>query len=203
MAEQDTLPRAGALARLFPGGMASAGSGSLSLCEMPVPGQIDLRGDPADPAFLDVVSAVLGCGLPLKPNTVAEAGDVTVCWLGPDEWLVLTPPGAEGDMVARLRDGLQGTHSAVVDVTGNRALIRISGTAARDVLAKGCSLDLHPRGFKPGDCAQTLIARCGVILHQRDDVPSYDLLPRRSFAEYLWLWLVDASAEFGVPPHGG
>ena len=29
---------------------------------------------------------------------------------------------------------------------------------------KGCSLDLHPRSFRPGQCAQTLLARGGIIL---------------------------------------
>lgn len=68
---------------------------------------------------------------------------------------------------------------------------------AREALAKVCSLDLHPRRFGPGRCAQTLLARCGAILHQLDDAPSYDLLPRRSYAEYLWMLLTDAIAEFG------
>ncbi len=87
--------------------------------------------------------------------------------------------------------------AAVTDVSGNLARLRLSGDHARDVLAKGCSLDLHPRQFQPGQCAQTLILRCGIILHQIDERPSYDLLPRRSFAEYLWMWLSDAMAEYG------
>ncbi|AXS42195.1 sarcosine oxidase subunit gamma family protein [Breoghania sp. L-A4] len=203
MAERDTLWRAGALSRLFPGAMANAASDSLSLREMPVPGQINLRGNPADPAFFKAAMTALGSGLPLEANTVAEAAGVTVYWLGPDEWLILTPPGAEHALIATLREALSGVHCAVVDVSGNRALIRMSGAEAREILAKGCSLDLHPRSFKAGDCAQTLIARCGVILHQRDDAPSYDLLPRRSFSEYLWLWLVDASAEYGVAGSSG
>src|SRR5207302_506874 len=71
------------------------------------------------------------------------------------------------------------------------------GALARETLMKGCSLDLHPRSFTPGQCAQTMLARAQIILHQIDGAPSYDLYPRRSFAEYLWLWLCDAMAEYG------
>ena len=49
------------------------------------------------------------------------------------------------------------------------------GRARATVLAKGCRLDLHPRAFTPGMCAQTVIAQIGVLLHQCDEVPTYDL----------------------------
>ena len=199
MAEPQTLPRAGALTR-FTSPLATppvASANELILAELAVPGQINLRGRPSDNAFLAAAGSVLDCRLPVSPNTVQTAGDLTVLWLGPDEWLVLTPPGAEAAIIGRLREALAGVHAAMTDVSGNHARLRLTGNHAREVLAKGCSLDLHPRRFQPGRCAQTLIVRSGVILHQLDDRPSYDLLPRRSFAEYLWLWLTDAMAEYG------
>jgi sarcosine oxidase subunit gamma len=197
MADPQAIPRAAATTRLVGPLTARPASGDrLTLAELPVPGQINLRGRPSDTAFLAAAGSVLDCRLPVSPNTVQTSGDLTVLWLGPDEWLVLTPPGAEPAIIARLREALHGIHGAVTDVSGNLARLRLAGSAARDVLAKGCSLDLHPRGFQPGQCAQTLIARSGVILHQIDGRPSYDLLPRRSFAEYLWMWLTDAMSEF-------
>jgi sarcosine oxidase subunit gamma len=199
MAEPLTIPRAGALAR-FTSALAvppASPANGLILAELAVPGQINLRGSPSDTAFLAAAGSVLECRLPVSPNTVQTAGDLTVLWLGPDEWLVLASPGAEAAIVARLREALAGIHAAIADVSGNHARLRLAGNHARDVLAKGCSLDLHPRRFQPGQCAQTLIVRCGIILHQIDDRPSYDLLPRRSFAEYLWMWLSDAMAEYG------
>lgn len=188
--------RTGALPRLFAGMEPFAEAGPLTLREMPVAGQIDLRGDPADTGFVEAAASVLGCALPLAPNTVARAAEVSVLWLGPDEWLVLAAPGAEAGLVAGLQEAIGGRHCAVVDVTGNRTVFRLSGEPARDVLAKGCGLDLHPRVFAPGQCAQTLVARAGVILAQIDDAPTFDILPRRSFGEYVWRWLVDAMEEF-------
>jgi sarcosine oxidase subunit gamma len=199
MADPQTLPRAGALDRFAPAlatPLVPAGD-ELILCELAVPGQINLRGKLSDTAFLAAAGGVLDCRLPVNPNTVQTAGDLTVLWLGPDECLVLTPPGAEAAIIARLTAALAGIHAAVTDNSGSHARLRLAGTRARDVLAKGCTLDLHPRRFAPGQCAQTLILRCGVILHQIDDRPSYDLMPRRSYAEYLWTWLIDAMAEYG------
>ena len=69
------------------------------------------------------------------------------------------------------------------------------------MLAKGCPLDLHPRVFGPGHCAQSQIARVNAIIHQRDGSPSYDIVVRRSFADYLARWLDDAAAEYGLAVH--
>ncbi len=198
MANAVDLPRVGAVAR-FASAFAvppDRAGGALTLVEMIPPGQINLRCDGHDPRAARAVGGVLQGLLPVNANTVQSAADVTVLWLGPDEWLILTEPGQEGAVMAQLREALTGLHAAVTDVTGNRALLRLSGPSARETLQKGCTLDLHPRGFRPGQCAQTVLARAGIILHQRDDAPTYDILPRRSFAEYVWLWLSDAMAEY-------
>src|ERR687888_465467 len=67
---------------------------------------------------------------------------------------------------------------------------------ARDVLLKGCALDLHPRAFDVGRCVQTLLARAQVVLVARTNEPAYWVFVRASFAEYLAEWLLDAAAEY-------
>ena len=79
-----------------------------------------------------------------------------------------------------------------------RAVIALGGEAAREVLMKGCSLDLHPRVFGPGSCAQSTLALAQIILEQVEDGPDYRLYVGRSFAPYLWQWLCDAAGEFGL-----
>lgn len=176
---------------------AGQATGHLALAELVPPGAVNLRGDLADHGFAAKAGAVLGCVLPGAPNSVQSADERTVLWLGPDEWLVLTPPGEERALCDRLDETLQGTHAAIVDVSGNRAHLRLSGREAREVLAKGCPLDLHPRHFKAGSCAQTVLARTAILLHQLDEAPTFDLFPRRSFASYVMAWLEDAMREFG------
>ena len=117
---------------------------------------------------------------------------------GPDEWLLLTAPGREISLTDRLRNALKTVHSAITDVTSGHTVIRLAGTNARDVLAKGCTVDIHPRVFRCGQCAQTRVAKAGVILLPVDEAPVFDIIVRRSFAEYLAMWLADAAREYGL-----
>jgi sarcosine oxidase subunit gamma len=79
----------------------------------------------------------------------------------------------------------------------------VTGPKAREVLAKGCPIDLHPRAFAAGTCAQTLVSRVGAIIHRTDEgaaneLPRFELHVLRSFADYLWRFLEDAGQEYGV-----
>jgi sarcosine oxidase subunit gamma len=167
---------------------------AVSLAELPFLAQINLRADPADAPLLARLGAALGIDLPTIPNTAAAGprGDRYVLWLGPDEWLVIDRAGTEASLEGRLRTALRGGRGSVVDVSANRTTIRLAGPAARAVLEHGCSIDLHPRAFGPGRCAQTLLARAGVILLAVSAEPEYRILVRPSFAAYLATWLLDA-----------
>lgn len=173
------------------------GPRGVALREIPHLAQVGLRGDPGDPAFTAAARAALGFDLPLAANTVAAAGDLSALWLGPDEWLIIGSPDAESGLVARLEAALAGRHAAVVNLTANRTVLELSGPSARAVLAKACSLDLRPRAFKPGQCAQTNIARTVGIL-QRMEGDTWQIYVRNSFAIYLADWLLDAMAEYGI-----
>jgi len=159
-------------------------------------GYLNLRGDGADTAFLGGVQRQMGFPLPLGPNTTTENESNAALWLGPDEWLLITPLGDEAAVAAGLRQALDGLFFAVTDITHGQTVIRLSGPKVRDVLSKGCSLNLHPKTFGPGRCAQTLLAKVGVTIRWVDDRPSLDVIVRRSFAEYLVLWLKDAAKEY-------
>lgn len=174
--------------------VASASRGAVSLAELPFLAQLDLRADPDDRALLARLGAVIGVDLPSAANsaTTLDGSDRHILWLGPDEWLVIDEPGTESSLEERLRAALQGGRGSVVDVSANRTAIRLAGPAAREVLESGCSIDLHPRAFGPGRCAQTLLARAGVVLLAVTSEPEYRLLVRPSFAAYLASWLLDA-----------
>ena len=175
------------------------GDAGVIISERPFLGHLNLRGDPEDAGFTSAAASVLGFGLPIEPNTVAARGELLALWLGPDEWHIVTPPAAQTPLLDSLEAAFDGMHVAVSDVTGGQAVITVSGPRARDVLAKGCPLDLHPTVFKPGYCAQTLLAKANVIIRCVDgESPCYELIVRRSFAEYAAGWLEDAGVECGV-----
>ena len=82
-------------------------------------------------------------------------------------------------------------------MSGQRTTLRLRGSHSRDVLAKGCSLDLHPRAFGEGTAAQTMLGQAGVILLAVDANGADDrILVGSSFARYLADWLLDAAGEY-------
>ncbi|ONI72764.1 hypothetical protein ALI144C_42930 [Actinosynnema sp. ALI-1.44] len=150
--------------------------------EIPFLTMVNVRVPPTGDAAARI-SARLGGPLPVVPNSVVEAGRRHILWLGPDEWLVVGPDGDRE---------LPGMLPEAVDVSANRTTIEVR---SRDLLEHGCTLDLHPRAFHAGRCAQTTIARTQVILWQTSDEPVYRLLVRGSFATYLADWLSDAACS--------
>ncbi|RRO14151.1 sarcosine oxidase subunit gamma [Saccharopolyspora rhizosphaerae] len=173
----------------------AAAPGALRLSEVAFTAQVSLRVDPKSPAA-ERIGTALGAMLPNQAGQVARTERVLVAWLGPDEWLLVGPEGSAGQLQATLTDALGEEHGAVVDVSAHRTIIEVSGPKAPELLAKGCALDLHRRSFGPDQCAQTLLARAGVLLLCREaDPPHYWIFVRASFARYLADWLCDAAAE--------
>ncbi len=175
---------------------ALPGSAGVKLSQRMLPGLINLRGQPDADTFLHSVAEILGGELPLTPNMTALYDDVTLCWLRPDEWLVMTPDANTVATVVMALEQIVG-HTAVNDVSGGYAVISLSGSQARQVLAKGCTLDLRPRQFTIGRCAQSLLAKADVLLIARSE-DEFDIVVQRSVADYLWQWLVDAADEYGL-----
>ena len=164
--------------------------------ELPFHGHLNLRGRSDDKAFLQAVKKIIGAEPPLQANRWIVSGEFKLYWLGPDEWLAITPPHKQAELEQRLRAALSGLFSSVTDVSSGQTIVRISGAKARAVLQKGCTLDFHPSVFKPGDCAQSLLAKAGVMISLVDETPTFDIVVRRSFSDYLGLWLLDATNEF-------
>jgi sarcosine oxidase, subunit gamma len=177
---------------------ADAGSAEILMGERPHRLQINLRGNAGDTSLTTALHSVTGLRLPGEANSFTTSGEFACLWLGPNEWLILGPGGGEIDISARLRGALGSAHAAVTDVSEARTTIVIAGPRARELLAKGISLDLHPRRFGPGQCAQTGLAGASIILRQTDDRPSFEILVLNSFAEHLWQWLEGAAREYRV-----
>ncbi|MEU1320604.1 sarcosine oxidase subunit gamma [Streptomyces tibetensis] len=173
---------------------AVTGARGVTLRELPFLHMVNVRVDPSSAAAGRIETA-LGAPLPRRCGDTTASGPRTVLWLGPDEWLVLS----RSDEAAASREALGQEPGSVVDVSANRTTLELSGPSARQVLEKGCPLDLHPRSFGPGRAVSTTVGPVAVLLWQTDDAPTYRLLPRSSFADYLGRWIVDAMSEFGGP----
>ncbi len=204
----ETLRRESPLAARLTAGMpVRLQVDGLRLVEHAFLGHLNLRCDAADAALAAALEEALGCSLPRAPNTFTVAAPSgareghKVLWLAPDEWGVVTPDGGQAALAQALRQAAGERFATVTELGAGQTLIELSGPRAREVLAKGCPLDLHPRVFGPGRCAQSRLARTVVTIAQVDAAPRFDLIVRRSFADYLWQWLADASAHAVAPAY--
>ncbi len=151
-------------------------------------------------AVMQALNLALGLKIPVTPNTSAS-GQHTILWLGPGKWLiVLSSPGSR-EIRRKLEAALAGIPHLVSDYGDACAAIQVSGPHARTVLARVCALDLHPNTFSTGRCAQSMIARAPVLLHQVSDLPRFHLYIDRSLLAYARAWLTDAASEF-IEPDG-
>jgi sarcosine oxidase subunit gamma len=168
-------------------------SKKFSLSERPFRDLANLRGDASAPAFVAAVQSVTGCRPPTKPNTVACGNGYDVLWLGPDEWLVRSQQQQAAMAESKLVQALAGQFASAVDIGSGYTLLEVSGEKVRDVLARGCPLDLHPRVFTPGQCAQSHYFKASIVLIPVSE-DAFELVVRRSFSDYFCRIMLDAAA---------
>ena len=152
-----------------------------------------------------------------------DAHGTLVIGASPAEWLLLAPPGEAAAVAERVRALPAAELVSVLDMSHGRALLRLSGGASADLLAKLCAIDLGDVVTPDGTAFRSAVA--GVVTDVvRDDIPtgpaggarsgnggvppdaaglrSYLLHCERSVGQYLWDCVLDAGAEFGIELDG-
>ncbi|SEQ05418.1 sarcosine oxidase subunit gamma [Amphritea atlantica] len=171
-------------------------TGGVHLRELKLLGHLTLRCNAENAEQLAAVERVLGVALPLQPLTSAENGAYSIRWMSPDEWLILVPGMETFDIETKFRDEMPG-HYSLVNSSGGSTVLELSGANVLEVLKKSTPVDLHPKAFPVGKVVSTLFAKSGAVI-RRSGEQRYELVIRRSFADYIWLWLQDASREYGL-----
>ncbi|MFG6158690.1 sarcosine oxidase subunit gamma [Halomonas sp. 1390] len=164
-------------------------------------GHLTLRGGAI--VLDEALREVIGLGLPGEPLGLVqdEGGERSIQWISPDEWLLIVPGGEEFDIERRLREALGDAHFSISNVGGGQTVLELSGEAAREVLMKSVSYDVHPSHFPVGKGVTTVFAKATVVL-RRPGEDRWELVIRRSFADYLYRWLLDAGAEYAIGVEG-
>ena len=156
-------------------------------------------------------SAVIGAYFgeaPTKSGVVREiqSNQTLAAGLAPDEFLILTPPGAEKDLAISLEAEItsQGIFVSVIDLTSGLVGLSISGPKSTAVIRKLCAIPFNSREFPNLCVAQSSFAqvRGTIIHHDQGDSPAFDLFADCSYGEYLWDTILDAGREFGIQPVG-
>ena len=160
---------------------------------------VNLRGDPTDAGFVQAVSDAIGLPLPNGAGDCPSNGSRRIVWAGPDDWFVIGEPGAQDAIAQALRQAAGARHHAVTDVSSGYVVLGLAGPSAREVLAQGCPLDLHPRVLAVGSSTGTHFFKAAVWLWRTGE-DAFELLVRSSFAGYVTRLLDDCAVECGMIP---
>lgn len=166
--------------------------GDTSLYEMPWCGKLNIRGNPNDAEFVKKSESIFGLSLPMDPNTCANGTENLIYWLGPNEWLLHCEISKIDTLQNDLKEALSKTHNAVVDVSDYYTILKLEGSDSAKLLARACSLDLHPNVFVNGACTQTRFGHASILLHKTSKAPGFKIQIRWSYTEYVWDYLVSA-----------
>ncbi|KQI72765.1 sarcosine oxidase subunit gamma [Loktanella sp. 5RATIMAR09] len=172
--------------------------GEVTIREAGLQGMIILRGDLADKKLRTVCTGLSGVGFPAQGQANSE-GKTGLCWMSPDEILVLVPYEEVAQAIASIDKALTGTHYLAENVSDARAVLIVEGAFCREVIAKLAPVDLHPDTFKPGDFRRTRLGQVAAAFWMRDE-DTFEVICFRSVAEYTFN-LLAASAKAGAVGH--
>ena len=164
--------------------------GFASIREIGPLGMITLRAKGVK-ALDKAVKAVTGTKLPAQ-RRIEVNGDRACGWMSPDEYLLIVPYAEVAASLASLAKALAGEHHLAVDVSDARAVCRIEGGKAADVLRKLSPVDFDK--LEPGELRRTRAAQVAAAMWQQDG--GFTLVCFRSVAAYV-MGLLTHSAQPG------
>lgn len=157
-------------------------TGFAAITEAGLQGMITLRGDLTSARLKKAVKAVAGVEVPARRRIALKDGK-GAGWMSPDELLILVPYAEARATVEALTKALEGEHHLVADVSDARAMFRIKGEKAAQVLMKLCPVDL-PR-LAEGELRRTRAAQVAAALWKSDQ-DEFTLVSFRSVAGYVF-----------------
>ncbi|MCL6284792.1 sarcosine oxidase subunit gamma [Ruegeria sp. 2012CJ41-6] len=173
--------------------------GIATIEELGLQGMITLRGDLDEKGLAKAAAAATDQQMP-GPRKAHVTDDSGLCWMSPDEVLVLVPYAEVEDKLAGMVKALGNSHALAVNVSDARAVFRVSGTHAREVVAKLAPVDLSDGAFKPGDFRRTRLAQVAAAFWMEED-GAFRIVCFRSVADYVFKLLKVAAqpgSEVGV-----
>ena len=137
------------------------------------------------------IKAVTGTKTPAQ-RRIEVNGDRACGWMSPDEYLLIVPYAEVSAALAKLAKSLAGEHHLAVDVSDARAVFRIEGDKAADVLRKLSPVDFDR--LEPGELRRSRTAQVAAAMWQQDQ--GFTLVCFRSVATYV-MGLLTHSAQAG------
>ena len=156
----------------------------------PPTSMITLKGDLSGAAMKRAVKRAAGLGVP-DLRAIERKGERAVAWMAPDELMLFVPRGEVAAALAAARKGLGPGHGLAADVSDARVLFTVSGSDARDVLAKLTPADMS--ALRPGEMRRTRLSQVPAAIWQSGE-GEFSVMVFRSVAAYAQKLLEAASA---------
>ena len=177
---------------------AGRSAAPLTLSDRSPLAKVVVRADGASPTA-QALAVSSGRAARLNDGTLAAGS-------GPEEWTLLGDPGRGPALAAQWQADadVDAGLTTAVDLTSARALMRLTGASADQLLAKVCAIDLDDRVTPDGSAFRSSVAKVvtDVIRDDRTGTRSYLLYCDRSYGQYLFDALLDAGTEFGIEVDG-
>ena len=131
--------------------------------------------------------------LPLESLKVTANKETRVLWNAPRTWLIMSN---KKNIINNIKDKCDHSNFAVTDISHSRAVIQIKGLQAKEVLKKGCPININE--IQVNNCAGTVFNGITVVVDFVNNNPdTFNLLALRSFSETFYHHITDAALEFG------
>ena len=134
------------------------------------------------------IKAVTGTKVPAQ-RRIEVNGDRACGWMSPDEYLLILPYAEVGQALASLAKSLAADHHLAVDVSDARAVFRVEGERAAEVLSRLAPVDFDR--LEPGELRRTRTAQVAAAMWQQDQ--GYTVVCFRSVARYVFDLLANAA----------
>lgn len=154
-------------------------------------GMIALRGDPATKPVKSAATGVTAAKLPAM-GQILRGKTGAIAWMSPDELLLFCPYEDAGAALDKATAALGAAHGLAVDVSDARAVFRVEGPCAREVLAKLFPIDFAPSAFEPGRFRRSRMGQIAAAVWMEPD-GSFGILCFRSVADYAFALLKEAA----------
>ena len=169
--------------------------------ELSLSGKINIRGKSSDKEFMKNIGSALNLVLPIEPNVRIFNNNISIMWLGPNEWLVITPENEKDGIISLLNSNLNPQKTAITDVSFNRTILRLEGEKVFTLLSKFLVANLEKILKTNFSVAQSIFIKIPVLFvrNNTDEEPtSLDLHLNRSHTKYVYELLVDGSKNLNI-----
>ena len=173
--------------------------GGITVQEIALLDHLVIRGNATDASLKAGLESVAGLALPGNLQS-AENDGMVIRWVSPDEWLVTAPHGGGFELEQKLREAID-SHIAIVNVSGGQTLLTVEGADVEEMLKKCTPYDIHISNMQVGKVVTSLFGKAQAVI-RRTGEQQFELIIRRSFSDYCWIWLQDACGEFGLVVKG-